>query len=349
LKSNSELLAQLIADERKQGAPELDWDAIEARIEARIAKEAPVRRRSGASRWSIVALAAAVALSVGWAVKLRHSTPPLATKTTQAIDSNYRDAAKLAVRTRLTAEHEEVLVEHRGRASWTLEPGSSAVLLENGKVIQVELTQGTLIAQVVPQPVPETFVVLAGDVRVAVHGTRFSVEKSATSVSVSVKEGVVTATFAGHDSVRLEANESAIFDANGEVHASRAADDSTTRHGSTASSKARHPNEARTANEPSAPEANEPTISEVEEGVSRIVSLVNGCFAEHTATNDDVHVTVRSTLSFRVEPSGHISSVHFEPPLAPTAQNCVDESLASVTFTQSVKGIDLSRVLELSR
>src|SRR5262249_25825078 len=55
----------------------------------------------------------------------------------------------------------------------------------------VRLRSGQLLAQVAKQPPGRAFVVLAGDVRVEVVGTRYAVAVSGDAVSVRVFEGAV--------------------------------------------------------------------------------------------------------------------------------------------------------------
>ena len=85
---------------------------------------------------------------------------------------------QLALGTRLTAGDRALVVEHHGRASWTLEPHATARVSDAGEFLTITLESGALSATVVPNPKPETFAVEVGGTRVAVHGTAFRVERT---------------------------------------------------------------------------------------------------------------------------------------------------------------------------
>jgi FecR-like protein len=84
------------------------------------------------------------------------------------------------------------LVDHPGRARWTLGPRSLARLLpESDGVLRVELEHGTLAADVQPGSGRPTFAVLAGGTEVRGHGTHFQVSLDADLARVSVSTGEV--------------------------------------------------------------------------------------------------------------------------------------------------------------
>jgi len=110
------------------------------------------------------------------------------------------DGAPLALGAPVTALAQPRRVEHPGRASWVLAPGSRGrVLSAAGGVLRVALEHGSLDAEVVPsgsgsapgQSPAEAFIVEAQGTEVAVHGTRFRVTLSGDHTHVAVTQGQV--------------------------------------------------------------------------------------------------------------------------------------------------------------
>jgi len=110
------------------------------------------------------------------------------------------DGAPLALGAPVTALDQPRRVEHPGRASWVLAPGSRGrVLSAASGVLRVALERGSLDAEVVPSlgasapgPSPaEAFIVEAQGTEVAVHGTRFRVTLSGDHTHVAVSQGQV--------------------------------------------------------------------------------------------------------------------------------------------------------------
>ncbi len=191
-KPNEDALDRLIVELRAEQAPELDWD----RVEARLMREPKAVARSAAAelasrlRWPAALLVAAAAV---FAVT-RHRQAPVAivaAKAAAQLAGGPLNGDTLALGTHITAGNQAVVVEHQGRARWTLEPHAIAFVSNAGEFLTVQLESGALSAAVVPNTKPETFAVEAGGTRVAVHGTAFRVERSADRVLVQVSEGTV--------------------------------------------------------------------------------------------------------------------------------------------------------------
>jgi hypothetical protein len=137
------------------------------------------------------ALALLLARSGGWApesqppagvVRGRAAAAPIATLDGQALDLGVL----------VVAADRPRHVEHAGRASWDLAPGSQARLLSvAGGALRIALEQGSLSAEVEPSRQPESFVVQARGTEVAVHGTQFSVSVLGERVHVAVTRGQV--------------------------------------------------------------------------------------------------------------------------------------------------------------
>ncbi|HEY3665956.1 MAG TPA: FecR domain-containing protein, partial [Polyangiaceae bacterium] len=257
-----------------------------------------------------------------------------------------------------------------GRARWTLEPHSTAFVSDLGQFLTVQLERGALSAAVVPNTKPETFAVEAGGTRVAVHGTAFRVERSGERLLVQVSEGTVAVEPAqthsapafllrrdsrgsfgldGHTG-SVEGNASAVVGAAAlrsrrEIaplpRAARPAKASTA-----AATPAPSP-AALAAERPELAPPQQPSISDIENGVSSAVSVLNGCFRESHASGILVSASTGMTLS--VAGDGTIQSVTFSPPLAPVVEDCAVLGLRNLTFARSIDGATFTRIIELTR
>jgi hypothetical protein len=169
-----EALDRAIRETKEEPGPDLDWDRMESRLFERIEAAEVEERASGPSRRSrvIAALAAAAVIALGSAALLRSNepatqlgqTPVPAAAGARVIGPGVKsvDGASLHEGDRVVAGSEPVEVEHRGTASWTLEPRSEAVVAAAGRFLTIRLESGAVSAKVVPAPTPES---LAGEVR----------------------------------------------------------------------------------------------------------------------------------------------------------------------------------------
>jgi hypothetical protein len=149
------------------------------------------RRGRGAARrwWPALALVPAAALAL-LLLRPQSGAPP---SPTGAAALAQLDGQPLELGAVVVATDRPRHVEHRGRASWELAPGSRARLASNaGNVLRISLEQGSLDAEVQPSAAPESFIVMAAGTEVAVHGTRFRVTLlDGEHVRVAVSQGVV--------------------------------------------------------------------------------------------------------------------------------------------------------------
>ena len=161
---------------------------------------APARRalsRRALSRrwWPALALVPAAALALLLLRSGPSALPSSATSgsATGAASLAQLDGQPLELGALVVATDRPRRVEHRGRASWELAPGSRARLTSNaGNVLRVSLEQGSLDAEVQPSAASESFIVMAAGTEVAVHGTRFRVTLlGGEHVRVAVSQGVV--------------------------------------------------------------------------------------------------------------------------------------------------------------
>jgi len=382
---SQEALERLIVELRAEPAPELDWD----RVEARLLREPKLVARSAASvlasrlRWPAMALAAAAAVFV--VAKRPHApmavVPP---KVTAQLARGPLNGDTLALGTRITAGNQDVVVEHQGRARWTLEPHATAFVSNAGEFLTVQLENGALSAAVVPNTKPETFAVEAGGTRVAVHGTAFRVERSGDRVLVQVSEGTVavepTQTHSEPSfllrrdsrgnfaldgrSGSVEGNASVVVGSASPQSHRQIAHASQPPKGTPAPAQPADTAPAATTTTTTtttttaaqamvvAPAAQalplQPSISDIESGVSSAIGLLNGCFRDQTHSAG-IRVSASTGMTLSVANDGTVQSVTFSPPLAPAVEDCAVLGLRTLTFAHSAEGVTFTRLLELTR
>jgi hypothetical protein len=92
----------------------------------------------------------------------------------------------------------------------------------------------------------------------------------------------------------------------------------------------------------------QPSISDIETGVSSAVDLLNRCFRDKTQSTD-IRVSVSTGMTLSIAGDGTVQSVTFGPPLAPAVEDCGVAGLRNLTFARSVDGATFTRILELKR
>jgi hypothetical protein len=368
-------LDRLILELRDEAAPQLDWERVEARLMREPLPEAASASRSVFRRLRLPAIGLVAAAATALLVVARRpaAVPP---KLVAKLSSAALNGDQLALGTRITAGNQPLVVEHHGRARWTLEPHATAFVSDAGEFLTVKLASGALSATVVPNPKPETFAVEVEGTRVAVHGTAFRVERMGERVQVEVSEGTVAVEPSGthfmpafllrRDSRgnfaldgrtgSVEGNASAVVTGGrGRSHRTVA----KVANGAPVMPAARA--QAALPTVPSArPEVSaepvaqamtlpiQPSISDIENGVSSALELMNRCFRDHTRSTGNL-VSASTGLTLSVSGDGTIQSVTFAPPLAPAVEDCAVTGLRALTFTHSVEGVTFTRLLELQR
>jgi ferric-dicitrate binding protein FerR (iron transport regulator) len=350
------VLRRLVRDARAEPPPEIDWSGAEERLLRRAQRPASTEARpSYATAWGALAIAAAAAI---WLVGQRahHSvtrSPPAIIEATEPLR---RNGDALALGSRVETAGREVSVDHAGRATWTLAPNSSALLAGRGERITVHLEHGSVLSEVVPNPKPETFIVEAAGARIAVHGTVFRVSLEGGRVIVQVREGTVAVgPLGGVPAFFLKAPAHGDFAVDGrsgsidgrplgESKERRAEPLKLTPLRSSAGPISSAPSSIASAELP-----NEPSINDIEVGIARIVDATSDCFAHHTQSAEGVQITVRTALSLKIQSSGGVADVDFQPPLSPDAEECAAASISQVTFAASKQGAKVTRMLELKR
>ena len=349
-------LSRLVRDARDEPSPELDWARIEQRLLQQTNHAAPAAKRSPYFlTWSAAAVAAVAALWLA-GTPSPTSTSPLRPSEVTAVAPTVQDGDQLAVGSRIETQDGEAAVMHAGRATWTVSPNSSAMLAGRDERITVRLERGRVLSQVMPSPRPETFVVEAAGTRVAVHGTRFSVALSGGHVIVQVHEGIVgVGPLDSAPSFMLTAGMSGDFAADGRSGSIDGPAARESKSGPTGPHKQAPARPvAPTVSSAVAPIASaelpsEPSISDIETGVARVVDAATDCFARFTQGGDGVRITVHTRLSLNIVDSGSVTDVEFQPPLSPDAEECAAASIADVRFAASKRGTSVTRMLELKK
>src|SRR5688572_18376389 len=213
-----------LAEVKSTTPDDLDWKLVESRLLARIDRD-PVRAPARRGRWLGVGVAAGMAFAAAVMVlvmSLRDAPAPTVDAPVLPVDSatlvnaTTVDSGTLTEGRRFVAGAEGTTVKQPGLAEWWLTPGSSAEVKALQPAVVIQLQAGTLHAEVVPSAAPESFVVEVGGLRVAVHGTVFSVTREGDDAFVRVTEGVVSVGRVGQvPTTLLRAPASARFAATG--------------------------------------------------------------------------------------------------------------------------------------
>ena len=357
-------LRRLVDEARRDTTPTLEWDALESALlsRARVVQRAPARL-SGRSRFLVAAvpaaLAALTALAAGSAFILRAASPgsgdaprEAAKAVTAPPEKESLDGDALSTGAVVTSGAEAVVVQHVGHATWTLAPGGIARVESVGDVIGLSLDRGTLSARVTKSTRPESFAIRVEKSRIAVHGTAFRVDRLEKTVHIEVEEGVVAIGPVGGKAFELRAPGSVEVSFDG-IRADKARP--TTRAaterpgelpaGNELDNAPRNPSETGAKVPP--PHAGPPPAEAP--GVERVIQAVRHCLSENTVARGDLRVSVRTRLSLRVQATGHVGEVLFDPPLSPPVQACVGAKVGSIGFSASHDGFALERVIELER
>jgi hypothetical protein len=351
-------LRRIVREARAERPAPIDWEAMEERLVRHAQRHQPAeaRRSLYPVAWAGLAVAAAASL---WLVSERAgvSLPQTPPEVIEATEPLRRNGNGLAVGSRVEAAEREVSVDHAGRATWTLAPGSHAQLSERGERITVRLERGSVLSEVVPNPRPETFVIEAAGARIAVHGTVFRVQLEGERVIVQVREGTVAVGSIGAvPGFFLKAPAHGDFAADGRSGSidGRPLGESEERRAQPLKLGAARPVSAAPSSSGLVPGSGvnlptEPSISEIETGIARIVDATSDCFSRNTKSTDGVQITVRTALSLQIDGSGTVSDVDFQPPLSPDVEQCAAGSIEQVVFAASKQGAKVTRMLELKR
>ncbi len=341
-------LDSVVSEARSERVPELDWAKIEAKL-AGLPAPAPPPKASPL-RLLVAPLALAAAAAVAYFAWPEPPPAPVAERAPTGTLMQAMNGDALVPGSRVEARGESRVVRHPSRATWTLDSGSVAEVVRTGEIITIRLLSGSVSAEVVPSQRPETFVIEARDVRVAVHGTRFRVTLATEGVDVSVAEGrvmvgpreqpgtgkLLVGPASEHFAPPVAAEKRPI---------PRAPSAPTAR----TSALAEAPKTALAPAVTAAPEVPEPSPGAVDTAALHAIELASACFRQRSVAAEEPTPAVQTTLTLKVLADGSISGAQFSPPLARQVELCVKDGLKSLHGPVSPKGIEVSRAISLGR
>ncbi len=357
------ILEQLVNVARSEPLPAIDFDRVQAVARQSWIKSGVAHRQPTLHwRWAS-AVAVAVSFFIGgWYGRAHHQALP-ASATSHYAPVQPLDGRVLLVGQRLDAEREPLIVNHPGVAKWTLAPQGVARIASKGEYLTIVLDVGRIDAAVIPSKLPESFAVEAGNLRVAVHGTEFSVEKTDSFVDVAVSEGTVVVGPVGQpgrtQGTQLTASQTRRFAIDSDARtqptlAPPAPGVSRSRTpGPVASSL---PNSSPVvASTPTAesPLSDRPSRVELETALDTARAAAAHCFAQAKAgePTHDSHVMVRveTQLSVSLAANGAIDEISFVPPVPEAILDCTRREVAGFSSSPSKQGGLASRPIMLVR
>jgi hypothetical protein len=348
-------LASVVSEARAERVPELDWAKLEAKLDA--LPPPPARPKPSPLRFLVPPLAVAAAIAVAYFSWPEPPAPLVAERTPVLEIAKPTDGDSLAPGSRVEARNTKKVVTHPQRATWTLEPGSLAEVVRMGEIITIRLLTGSIVAEVVPSDRPETFVIEARDVRVAVRGTRFRVALPIEGVDVDVTEGRVMVgprqkpgtgrLLVGPTSEHFSPATAPVKPATAPMSPSPGPRPSAF----VEPTEPTEPTEPLTsaAPVPVAPAVPEPSPGAVDTAALHAIELTSACFRQRALAPREPSPPVHTTLTVKTHPDGNISSIQFSPPLARQVEVCVKDGLKTLHGPVSPNGIEVSRAITLER
>jgi len=365
------ILQTLIDASRLQPAPVVDYEQLQssvrrALISQTFAETRPLLRR----RW-MSAVAVAVSFFIGgWYMHAQHPTSERV-NAEKPLSVQPLDGRVLILGQELEAGREPLVVNHPGVAKWTLAPGGRARLAAKGTYLTIHLDQGHLDADVIPSSQLESFAVETGALRVAVHGTSFSVSRENGSVEVAVTAGTVVVgslAMPGHtEGTVLHAPERRMFSADSAplLEPAPVRGRTASESGLVPRSKALASPSARSASAVYESDRPEPAASaevslpdhpsrvEVESALDTVRAATARCFADakggDPSRDSRVMVRVDTELTVTLSPSGIISGAVFDPPIPNSIWECTRRESAAFVTSASKLGATTSRPIMLTR
>jgi hypothetical protein len=250
-------------------------------------------------------------------------------------------------------------VTHAGIGSWVAERGAKVrVIEESADRVVLALDEGALIAEVIPKPVPDRFVVLAGHTRVAVRGTIFRVAREGDHVDVAVTRGVVAVGAEGATSgVSLVAPRAGTFDLEGKLRGETSVVVPTLSNPLLQGTDA-GPSDVRSVEPIDASAANNAggdSGSQAKSDTSSMViaprgsgsapaktswldeanlqahhaSIAADCFRREAHLPAGVNVTATTTLVVTFDANHRVTASSFRSPLAPAVEQCIVSAISS--------------------
>jgi hypothetical protein len=371
--------------------PAVDWDRVErglfdeiergerpAPLEALASpvSTSPKTARRGGSPWA-AALLAAAAIALAFGLREGESRAPL--RGGDRADRMPLSVHGITLGDSLVAGD---MVESKGRSlsyekaglvTFTVAPASRIQLVAAEQIgagpgaVTISLAEGSVHAEVQPQPEGEAFAVEVGRTRVAVHGTSFTVSREGDRVKVEVAHGSVAVGPTGHRGSTqgwlLVGPDQAIFSIDGAREAQWLAAPATMPVGAgpsrpepaaeaparTASSKpsTRGPralahgeasphsaDDSAAERQVPAGEPRQPALSTLhvdDATTSAILGGLESCY-ERQLSSFGVTFSIKSSLTLSILPNGTVREGVFNPPLSPTLMTCAQEAITSSRF-----------------
>jgi hypothetical protein len=358
-----DLLDELVRAARNEPATNIDIPVLEAQLRKAWLAQSPSRnqptaRKRDLARWVPVALAAAVVLVVGIA-GVRHLSNGTEVPVRTA-DSLGVDEGRLYIGQSMLTGALPTSVALAGKAKFTLAPRSQVRVTALSPCLTLALDAGRIDCDVVPSKRAETFAIETQTHRIAVHGTKFSVEVDEKGLWVDVTSGAVLVTRHGQagpdDRALLTAPRRLRFDAEAAI-SSRAIEEpiaSATRNRPKPLTPTVVP--SMMATEPVAPGRElplQPTALEQETALDVVRAAAARCFAQALSVDvephSDVRVRVETQLTLSISPSGSIQDLSFIPPVLPEMAECTRRETAGWSATPSRLGASPSRAIILTK
>jgi hypothetical protein len=343
---------------------QLNWDRIEQGVFERLDTRGPrLLPRPSVAAWPRVLGAAAVAAVAAGLVFTASRTPgnpldPTAASVARPDDSPQSNGVR--AQAELVAKDHPVTFEHAGWARFRLShPGRLRVLRMDDHVA-LHLLEGKVEADVTRQNIDEAVTVRAGNLRVSVHGTLFSVELRDGTLRVQVERGSVAVGPASRGVTEgwlVTAPSTGVFDLarSRRLHGFPSVSDPISLvpppSPSTASASpkveteiepapdAKAPSRSPAPVDPPAPIA--PSLPEVLTAdlaaatLQTIAQGVTACHRNAVPSTDGVTIRAQTRISIRVAPDGHVVFARFDPPLSPRAQTCASGVVQGAAFPRA--------------
>jgi hypothetical protein len=339
----------------------LNWDRIEQGVFDRLDAHGPrLLPRPSVAAWPRVLAAAAVA-AVAAGLVLTASRPgdplePAAAPMAHQLDAVPQGERVVAL-TELVAQDRPVTFEHDGWARFRLgHPGRLQVLRMDDRVA-LHLIEGKVEADVTRQSIDEAVTVRVGNLRVAVHGTLFSVELRDGTMRVQVERGSVAVGPASRGATEgwiVTGPSTGVFDlaSSRRLHGLASVSDPISLvpppSPSTAPGSPRievepdpDPKAPPRSTAPVVPLATAPSLPEALTAdlaaatLQRIAQGVTACHRKAVPSSDAVTIHAQTRISIRVAPDGHVAFARFDPPLSPRAQTCASDVVQRATFPRA--------------
>lgn len=360
------ILDRLVEAARAEPTPAIDFDQLQARLRQKWVGQRSVRPSYRVRwRWASAVGTGVAFLAGGWYGHSHHQSVTASGKgghpTTQVLDGR-----ALTIGQEFVAGREPLVVDYPGVAHWTLAPLGKAKLLAKGQYLTIGLDVGHIEAEVAPSHQRESFAVEAGPLRIAVHGTAFSVERQAGGVVVAVVKGTVVVGPAGHPGDTtgelIEAPRSERFsimphaDSSPEPERNGTAPNPVVSRPKGATSAAAAPSLNPQEEPPTRPEAkliDRPPRVEQEAALDVVRAAAARCFAQAKGNDNarDSHVLVRvdTQLTITIAPSGAVVDANFAPPVPEAILECTRHEVGDWTTSPSSLGSVASRPIMLTR